>query len=40
MKTIKLDTLKNMAYRIAKAMIEAHAEYFCIVDGQKVKVIK
>lgn len=38
--TVKLDTLKNMAYLIAKAEIEARGVYYCIIDSVKTKVIK
>jgi hypothetical protein len=40
MKTVKLSTLKNMAYVIAKAMIKAHGAYHCVIGGEKVKVVK
>jgi len=39
MKKIKLNTLKNMAYIIAKTKLEYGQKYFCIINGEKVEVI-
>jgi hypothetical protein len=40
MQTIKLSELKNIAYIIAKAEIEAKGVYFCVVNGIKTRVVK
>jgi len=40
MKTIKLSETKSMLKKIAKAKIKAEGEYFCMVGGEKVKVVK
>lgn len=36
----KLEELTNIAYRIAKAVIEKDGVYYCIIDGKRTKVIK
>ena len=38
--TVKLETLKNMAYRIAEYNIRVNGVYYCVINGKKVKVIK
>ena len=37
--TVKLDTLSNMAYIIAKGQLKHKGVYFCILDGIKTEVI-
>ena len=36
---VKLESLKNMAYRIAKAVIEKDGAYYCTLDGKRTKVV-
>ena len=38
-KTIKLSELSNMAAKIAAAVIAAKGEYFCVINGEKVRVV-
>lgn len=40
MKTIKLSETKGIMRVIAKAKIDVDGEYFCMMNGQKVRVIK
>lgn len=40
MKTIKLNELKNMARIMAEKSLELKGEYFCIINGEKVQVVK
>lgn len=40
MKELKLNELKNMAYKLAESYLRFHDEYFCIIDGEKVRVTK
>lgn len=37
--TIKLNSLKNMAYIFAKMSLDVKGVYFCIIDGKKTEVI-
>lgn len=39
-KTIKVTELKNMARILAEKNIELNGEYFCMIDGICVRVIK
>lgn len=39
-KTIRLSELKNIARIIAENEIKEHGLYWCIIDGEKVKVVK
>ena len=38
--TVKLETLKNMAYAIAKNHLQVKDVYYCTVDGKRTAVIK
>ena len=38
-RTIKLSETSNLVRRMADAMIRYHGEYFCIIGGEKVRVI-
>lgn len=38
--TVKLDTFKGLAYKIAKVEIEYNGFYFCILDGIRTEVVK
>lgn len=40
MKTVKVNTLKNMARIMAEKAIEIDGAYYCLIEGEKVKVIK
>lgn len=37
--TVKLESLANLAYRIAKAVIEREGAYYCMIDGKRTKVV-
>lgn len=38
--TIKLNETKNMMRVIAESVLKTHDEYLCLVDGQKIRVVK
>lgn len=38
--TVKLETLNNMAYRIAEYNIRVNGVYYCVINGKRVKVVK
>jgi len=37
---VKLETLKNMAYKIAEYNIRVNGVYYCVLNGKKTKVIR
>ena len=39
-RTVKLSEVDNMLRMIAMAMIAKHGEYLCMVNGEKVRVVK
>ena len=40
MKTVKVSELKNLHKIIAEEILKHRKEYICLIDGERVKVVK
>jgi hypothetical protein len=39
-KKVKLSETTKKLHKKAKAMLDAHGEYFCMIEGEKVQIVK